>query len=215
MRFHLAALVFDRRCDWNSLNAVIPDAYSTPDEKLVHAPRPRIIKSHQGYDDRYPKVIYLVRDVRDVVVSYYYHQKGRGHFPQHHGFNTFFDWFVSDAVWPGGWDHHVVGWLNNRARIPNGFLLVRYEDLLHDIRGQTKRILEFLHIERTDQDIRAASRWSSFEHVREMERKAVQRKIPFVRNGKAGQWSEVLSDDQKRRANRKYGELLAELGYPV
>mgnify|MGYP006291302983 FL=1 len=36
--------------------------------------RPRILKSHEYFDPRYPMVVYMVRDVRAVLVSYYHVQ---------------------------------------------------------------------------------------------------------------------------------------------
>ena len=36
-------------------------------------PRPRVLKSHESFQPHYPSVIYIVRDPRDVAVSYYHH----------------------------------------------------------------------------------------------------------------------------------------------
>ena len=39
-------------------------------------PHPRIIKSHECFEPRYPRAMYIVRDPRDVVISqYHYHRK--------------------------------------------------------------------------------------------------------------------------------------------
>src|SRR6266566_2478113 len=55
----------------------IPEIYDVPDRILRRFPRPRIIKSHESFDPRYRKVIYIVRDPRDVAVSYYEFQLKR------------------------------------------------------------------------------------------------------------------------------------------
>jgi hypothetical protein len=216
MKFHLAVLFYNRKCGWNAINSVIPDAYYTSNEELLKYPRPRIIKSHQGYDARYPKVIYIARDVRDVIISYFYYHKRLGYFPNL-DFDAFFDLFLSSGVWPCGWDAHVNSWLTNRDKVPGGFLLLRYEDLLRDIKGESRRILNFLQIERSEKEIKEACKWSSFEHVKEMERSETQQPstIPFVRNGKEGQWVTMLNVVQKQRVNQKYGDLLVNLGYTV
>jgi hypothetical protein len=41
-------------------------------------PRPGIIKSHQYFDPRYKRVIYVVRDPRDVALSQFHFHRKRG-----------------------------------------------------------------------------------------------------------------------------------------
>jgi hypothetical protein len=59
------------------LESRIPEIYDTPDRHLRAFPRPRIIKSHECFDPRYKKIIYIVRDPRDVFLSYYEFQLKR------------------------------------------------------------------------------------------------------------------------------------------
>src|SRR5437588_5980082 len=49
----------------------VPSIYVHPDRALRRLPR--ILKSHECFDPRYRRVIYIVRDPRDVAVSYYHH----------------------------------------------------------------------------------------------------------------------------------------------
>ena len=35
-------------------------------------PRPRILKSHECFQPQYPRIIYIVRDPRDICVSFYH-----------------------------------------------------------------------------------------------------------------------------------------------
>src|SRR5437868_10954354 len=50
----------------------IPDIYLHSQESLCRMSRPRVLKSHEPFDPRYKKVIYVVRDPRDVAVSRYH-----------------------------------------------------------------------------------------------------------------------------------------------
>jgi hypothetical protein len=52
-----------------NIERLIPDTASQSSRTLKRTPRPRIIKSHEYFDARYPKVIYIVRDPRDVALS--------------------------------------------------------------------------------------------------------------------------------------------------
>ena len=56
---------------------IIPDIYKNTEKDLKVIKRPRVLKSHEYYDPRQKKLIYLVRDPRDVVISYY-HCESRG-----------------------------------------------------------------------------------------------------------------------------------------
>ena len=48
----------------------IPDLH-TPNIDNIILKHPRIFKSHFNYSDEYKRVIYIVRDPRDVFISYY------------------------------------------------------------------------------------------------------------------------------------------------
>src|ERR1700679_2893267 len=76
-RFLVANLVFpEQRADFGNIHDLVPDPGATTKRRLHNMPRPRIIKSHECFDPRYPRVIYIVRDPRDVAVSqYHYHRK--------------------------------------------------------------------------------------------------------------------------------------------
>jgi hypothetical protein len=72
-RFLVANLVYpERNPDFANINDLIPDPEDMAKRDLERASRPRILKSRQYFDPRYPKLIYVVRDPRDVVVSEYY-----------------------------------------------------------------------------------------------------------------------------------------------
>ena len=71
IRFLLGTLITEKKIDWENMELGIPDIYRNTNKKLLKYNRPRFIKSHHSFDERYSKVVYLVRDVRDVIISYY------------------------------------------------------------------------------------------------------------------------------------------------
>src|SRR5579864_3903338 len=74
-RFLIANLVYpEKHPDFSNINELIPDPEALSKRHLGQLPRPRILKSHQYFDPRYERVICIVRDPRDVVLSEYHFQ---------------------------------------------------------------------------------------------------------------------------------------------
>src|SRR5215471_3784455 len=76
-RFLIANLVYpDQNPDFTNIERLIPDNSSKSSRGLKHTPRPRLVKTHDYFDHRYPRTIYIARDPRDVALSYYdYHRR--------------------------------------------------------------------------------------------------------------------------------------------
>jgi hypothetical protein len=118
-------------------------------------------KRYQRY--RRKKVIFLVRDPRDVLVSYYFHRTRRM------GESYNLSDFVKHPWW--GVDRIIAfmkGWYEHRY-IPSDFLLVRYEDLHRDATVVLQRILTFVDLcNVSDAVIKTAVDYASFENMRKM-----------------------------------------------
>src|SRR5437868_706130 len=125
-RFLIANLVHPGgKVSFANIEKLIPDTSSQSNKTLKSTPRPRIIKTHEYFDHRYPKTIYIVRDPRDVALSYYdFHRK--------YGFiydGLPIEQFVADLVggrlisadW-GTWAENVASWFYTRGH-SSGFLL--------------------------------------------------------------------------------------------
>ncbi len=61
-----------------NIESRIPEIYFFPDKVLRRLPRPRILKSHEYFDHRYKRVVYIVRDPRDVATSMYHYSRELG-----------------------------------------------------------------------------------------------------------------------------------------
>jgi len=222
MRFLLGSLFFENKIDWTNLEDMVPDIYINSDKKMLELASPRLIKSHHPYDSRYKKVIYIVRDVRDVVLSYYkWHLKMKESYNE--DFQSFFKKFIAgDLDSFGDWGTNVRSWLNNKEEVEYGFLFLKYEDLMDDTFNEIKKAVDFLNLDRSDEVIEDAIEWSSFENMKELEKKQrdkvdlfknTRKDIDFVRKAKVKGWEGILSDKQKQRISVKFGGLLSELDY--
>jgi hypothetical protein len=153
-----------------------------------------VYKSHQLFNVSFPKVVYILRDPRDVYVSYYHYI-----LPSIEKKLTFAD-FIEMFNFPyGRWSGHVASWVDsNKLAGSSGFLL-RYEDLLGNPLAELKKLGEFMDISATDDQFVSAVSNSSFESMKDIERKKGRKfsnadKTTFVRKGKSGEWKESFGE---------------------
>src|SRR5216117_3316416 len=73
-RFLIGNLLYqDDPVTFSNIERRIPEIYFNPDHVMRRLSRPRILKSHECFQPRYKRIIYIVRDPRDVCVSNYHH----------------------------------------------------------------------------------------------------------------------------------------------
>src|SRR5437868_14217489 len=72
-RFLIGNLIHqDEPVTFANIESRIPEIYFNPDHRMRRLPRPRILKSHECFQPHYRQIIYIVRDPRDVAVSFYH-----------------------------------------------------------------------------------------------------------------------------------------------
>ena len=216
----------DQDVTFANLDYLVPSIYAWPDRILRK--RPRILKSHEYFDPRYPRIIYIVRDPRDVAVSFYFYNLKVRNLPDGYPMDEFIKNLVSvktvdyaDRV--GSWEENVMSWIRMRQG-KSTFCLVRYEDLLSDPARELRRVSPMLGIEPTPERIERAISLSSASHMRSLEKsqsekwittKGTRRDIPFVREAKSGGWRERLSEASLRIIEDAWGATMQELGYEL
>ena len=205
-----------------SIGSIIPDIHDCTNRRLKHLSRPRILKSHEYFDPRYKKVIYIIRDPRDVSVSYYHHWIKFYGLPDDYPVDSFVARFIrGDLDAFGSWGENVGSWLGARQSDEN-FLLVRYEDLLQSTQGELEKIAAFLSWNVSQSDIHKAIAFCSADNMRKLERNE-SRAVPFlrksrmdksfVRTARAGGWKSELSPQAARLIESAWGKLLATFHY--
>ena len=183
--------------------------------EFASLPDPRIFAVHAPYDPVLPKVVYVLRDPRDVMVSYYHYKR----LTDASFCGSLRDFVMSDNHYPCQWDEHVAGWLLNSRHTP--LCLVRYEEMHKDTSGVLKRVLDFAGLRYTEADIARAVEASRFERMRSAEER---HGIPqpevlthtderFVRRGKIGGYRHELDAESLRIIDEKYGAIMRIVGY--
>lgn len=171
---------------------------------------PRIFKAHSPANPWFRHVVYLVRDPRDVMVSYFYHFRRRKD-----DFDLSMEEFVErNDHYAGDWGEHVRGWLKRTS--DEHVLLLRYEDLHLEPVTSFRRIAEACGIDLTDEELQHYVERSSFGRMRKAEEVASTenvRGIDFIRQGVVGDWRSELSEGSVRMIEQRYGDLMKILGY--
>ncbi len=225
VRFLLANLLHpNETVGFANINRLLPAPGVLSKRFLRSLPRPRILKSHETFDVRFRKVIYLVRDPRDVAVSEYHFDLKKRYIEPDVTLEQFVKRFIAGETSSyGSWWEHAASWIATRQGNPN-FLLVRYEDLLSDSVGETAKIAEFLGIQADRERLRAAVERSSADRMRKLEKqeadqwtgtKNTRKEIPFVRAAKSGGWKETLPGHCVEEIEVAWAPLLNFLGYPL
>jgi hypothetical protein len=222
-RFLMANLMYPEKSpDFANLNLVIPDPEALSKRALARLPRPRIIKSHQYFDPRYRRVIYVVRDPRDVALSQYHFHIKRTLIDDSYPIERFVNRFVAGETSPyASWGENVAGWLATRYNTP-GFLLLRYEDMMADTQGEVTKIAHFLKLEASPERVAQAVERSSAERMRAMEKQQARQwsstrntrqDIPFVRTAKSGNWKTEMPPAVIHTIETAWGPLMRWLSY--
>jgi len=87
-----------------------------------------------------------------------------------------------------------------------GVLISRYEDLLSDYAGQTRRLVEFLGLSAASEQVQEV-----IEHY-EPERAESRQGTHFFK-GRVGRFREAFSSDQQRMLTERFGPYLRQMGY--
>lgn len=167
--------------------------------------------------------VYLVRDPRDVAISYANYM------------NHDIDFTIAAMRNPGAaigaplgalspllrqrlltWSDHVNSWLDAGLRL----LLVRYEDLLADPAEVLSTVAAFLGWNAAPEVITAAVEATQFSRLRSAEQQhgfesSARRSGPFFRGGLAGGWRAGLTPEQVRQLEYDHRIAMARVGYAV
>lgn len=227
-RFLISNLLYpDIEINFSSIQKIIPDIYLASDKEILNVAKPRIIKSHEYFDPRYKKVIFVVRDPRDVIISNYFHSLKYSSNNDPISLTQFSDKFLKGIYYPvgeinplGSWGENTGSWLGAKKG-GTDLLLLRYEDFKTNPASQLQKIADFLSLSISESDINNAVQNSSIENMRKLEEKQknvwpnkyTKKSVPFVRTADSGEGQNKLSESILKQIESDWGGIMQELGY--
>jgi estrone sulfotransferase len=196
VRFVLCNLISLR--EWNGkevefalLNETMPAlGANTLLRRWPHSTIPRVVKTHKRYLPifRRNRSIGIIRDPRDVMVSFYHYQKDR----RRTYAGSFAEFLRDEHLGLENWFRHYTSWRNHWT------LVVRYEDLRRDSLSGFRHILSMLGTSVPEDSVREAIRRSSLEEIRGVEATvpgSETKNARFARNGGIRQWLSYFSEE--------------------
>ncbi|BFZ24860.1 hypothetical protein BsWGS_27898 [Bradybaena similaris] len=199
---------------------------------ISQMPSPRLIKSHlplsllpNQITQKKPKVIYIARNPKDTVVSYYnFITKFLTELEITFSgtFETFCQLFVDDLVYYGPWWKHVKEAWDKRD--DENVLVLFYEDLHIDPHKTVQDIALFLGRPVSKGVVDAIVKHCSFESMKSnksvnydwLKSGEIARKDEsFLRKGQVGDWKNHLSVDISQKLDGIVATKLAPAGAPI
>lgn len=208
----------EREINFFTIQDIIPDIHIS---RNVHQKSPfaipylpRIIKSHCPYNPYYKRVIFLVRDPRDVMISYYHHLTANKSLP----LDLTLSRFIRHRKYGvKRWIHHTKSWTSTRKKGRN-IQLFTYENLYKDTGNNLSRIMELLGLKILKPDLEKAIQLSSKENMKKLEiytRPTISvstQSSAFVRQGEPTSGHD-LSEEDKIFIEKNTRSVAGMLGY--
>lgn len=218
---------YENRINLANIGEFVPTIHNrdTRIEKYAHLESPRIFRNEGPlFPGLYPKTIYIARDPRAVLLSYYHHcvhDTGNGQWP--------IEDFVDEMLEHGcirniepyliRWDLQVDDWLNRAKKQP--VFIVRYEDLKRDQKGTLAKMLDFAGLDYDTDLMDYIIQRTVFSNMRKEEETYGAESFPgekgskgyFVRKGKIDSWKEEMPSETVRNIEKKFRSAMEKLDY--
>ncbi|XP_073504851.1 sulfotransferase 1 family member D1-like isoform X1 [Phyllobates terribilis] len=205
------------------LEYAVPDM-PTGTEILNARESPRIIKSHlpvnvlpRSFWEKKCKIIYMARNPKDVLVSYYhFHRMALVH-PDPGTFEEYLHTFIEGKVACGPWSDHVKGWW--KIRHQKDILYLFYEDMLEDQDREIKKVMKFIEKDLPEDVLEKINQRTTFKamkdndmtNYRSIPSSVMDHNIsPFMRKGVCGDWKFHLTVAQNELFDEYYKREMAD-----
>jgi len=189
-----------------------------------------VIHGHYLYNKKFNKIIFVVRDGRDIMVSYYFHlligndrssKAITNHYRSKMPFDDyedveknlpkFIEYLHTDYLKTFNrftWSEFINSYSNR-----NNVCMIKYEDLLQDTPKELVKALTFLGDEQINTK-KLENTVAKFSFKNQTKRSPGEQNVKsFLRKGVAGDWENYFNKESAELFNKYAGKTLIDLDY--
>lgn len=188
---------------------LVPDVHKQPYYRRFSTPM--FFKTHHLPRPEYKRVVYLIRDGRDVMVSFYHYDKAL------RGSTDLSELVRRGHSTHGTWQAHINAWLANPHVAE--MIIIKYEDLKRDAVSELERFCAFARIEREPSFLKMMVNEAGFEQMQQRERRSGSGMSAwpgdklFRRRGIVGSYKDEMPPTVLQEFMAQAGETLRHCGY--
>ncbi|XP_061446686.1 sulfotransferase 1C2-like [Rhineura floridana] len=195
-------------------------------EQADKMPSPRILKSHlpvqllpPSFWEQKCKIIYVARNAKDNVVSYYYFHHISKLMPEPGNWDEFLENFIAGKIAWGSWFDHVRYWWEAKDRHP--ILYLFYEDMKEDPAKEIQKVAQFMGLELPQSVLNQIVQHTRFDSMKAnpmtnystLPSSILDQSVsPFMRKGIVGNWKEHFTVAQSEQLDDVCARLLQGSG---
>ncbi|XP_076004594.1 amine sulfotransferase-like isoform X2 [Genypterus blacodes] len=181
--------------------------------KYITAPSPRLRVTHLlhqfmpfALSQKKGKVIYVARNPKDALVSYYHFHKVANMLETPKDFDDFFEKFLRGDVYGGSWFEHIKTWYSHKNDM--NILFITYEEMIKDLKSAVEKVSLFLGKELTDEQLASVVKHSTFNNMKKIPQASYEQvssdllnhnQGTFMRKGTIGDWKNYFTLSQCER----------------
>ncbi|KAL3985733.1 Sulfotransferase domain family protein [Acanthocheilonema viteae] len=181
---------------------------------------PRLLKTHFTWHNipknNNAKYILAVRNPKDCLTSYFFHNRNFKIYNYEHGdFSVFFQLFLTKDIAFGNYFDYLLSWLPHIN--DENVLFLKYEDMCADLRQAVVKIGEFLggKAAKNVQNEAVLSQIIANSTIKSMKKDQWRwfpenslRQNIFIRKGGSGDWKNYFTHDQSDQLDAMYQKYL-------
>ncbi|TKS77768.1 Cytosolic sulfotransferase 3 [Collichthys lucidus] len=184
---------------------------------------PRLIRTHlpvqlmpNSFWEQNCKVVYVARNAKDSVVSYFHFDRMTLIFPEPGEWSSYLQRFMKGKMVFGSWYDHVNGWWKKKQSYSKLHFMF-YEEMIEDIGREMDKLCSFLGLSPSAEEKERIIDRVQFDQMKTNNMvnhsglKIMNFNVSsFIRKGKVGDWKNHFTVAQNEEFDEDYGEKMKD-----